>query len=107
LLGADQIIRVVGADVAGADPRLVQLLPGRNVGTTERPDLLGGVTVLETEGERVTPDPAWEGRLYRTADSVGAERAEPVRITAIPYFAWANRGTAEMTVWLPLSARRK
>jgi DUF1680 family protein len=88
------------ADVAGADPRLVQLLPGREVAAAARPDLLGGVTVLETEGERVTPDPAWEGRLYRTAESVGAERTEPLPITAIPYFAWANRDAGRMQVWL-------
>jgi len=22
-------------------------------------------------------------------------------LTAIPYFAWANRGKSEMTVWIP------
>ena len=27
----------------------------------------------------------------------------PVNITAIPYFAWANRGSGEMTVWLATS----
>jgi DUF1680 family protein len=38
-----------------------------------RPDLLGGVVTLE--------------------DDRG--------VTAIPYFAWANRGPGEMAVWLP------
>ncbi len=38
-----------------------------------RPDLLGGVTVLEGAG-----------------------------LTAIPYAVWANRGVTEMAVWLPL-----
>ncbi len=37
-----------------------------------RPDLLGGVTVLKVEGA-----------------------------TAIPYYAWNNRGLAPMTVWVP------
>jgi len=42
-----------------------------------RPDLLGGVTVLEIEG------------------------VEPVaHVTAIPYFAWDNRGLSPMAVWL-------
>ncbi len=38
-----------------------------------RPDLLGGVTVLEVDGA-----------------------------TAIPYYAWNNRGLAPMTVWVPV-----
>jgi DUF1680 family protein len=44
-----------------------------------RPDLLGGVTVLTQEGPR---------------DSGEAP------FTAIPYFAWNNRGLAPMAVWL-------
>ena len=27
-------------------------------------------------------------------------KREPVTATLIPYFAWANRGENEMTVWL-------
>jgi len=49
-----------------------------------RQDLLGGVTVLTA---RVTP-------------ARGGNRA----VTAIPYFAWANRGRGEMVVWIPASA---
>lgn len=40
----------------------------------------------------------WRGTLYRPA----AERkARPVEAQFIPYFAWDNRGTSQMTVWLP------
>lgn len=35
--------------------------------------------------------------LYR--EYAPADR-EPVTATLIPYFAWANRGENEMTVWL-------
>ena len=42
-----------------------------------RPDLLGGVTVLKIDRD---------------------DRAGP--ITAIPYYAWNNRGLAPMAVWL-------
>ncbi len=45
-----------------------------NVTAKTRPDLLGGVTVLEVDDA-----------------------------TAIPYFAWNNRGLAPMKVWLPLA----
>jgi DUF1680 family protein len=45
-----------------------------------RRDLLGGVTVLGFSG----------------VDRAG----RPRRVTAIPYFAWSNRGAGEMAVWL-------
>ena len=47
-----------------------------------RPDLLGGVVVLSG-----------------TVRSPGARR--PRSVTAIPYFAWANRGPGQMIVWIP------
>lgn len=46
-----------------------------------RNDLLGGVTVLE--GEAL------------------AEGSTPVKVTAIPYYAWQNRSKGAMTVWIP------
>ena len=46
-----------------------------------RNDLLGGVTVLE--GEAL------------------AEGGNPVKVTAIPYYAWQNRNKGAMTVWIP------
>jgi DUF1680 family protein len=47
-------------------------------------DLLGGVTTLTTTGTTVGPD--------------GAKTSKTV--TAVPYFAWANRGRGEMAVWV-------
>lgn len=49
------------------------------------PDLLGGLQVVR-------------GRAYLPDGS-------PVEITAIPYYAWSNRGPGAMAVWLP--ARRE
>jgi DUF1680 family protein len=46
-----------------------------------RPDLLGGITTLR-------------GRITNAA---GKERL----LTAVPYYAWSNRGPGEMAVWLP------
>jgi DUF1680 family protein len=46
-----------------------------------RDDLLGGVTVL-------------------TFAATGPDASE-TRVTAIPYFAWANRGVGPMRIWLP------
>ena len=48
----------------------------------EDPSLLGGVTLLVLDGLD------------------GADKAR-APVTAIPYFAWDNRGLAPMAVWLP------
>ncbi|HVM62638.1 MAG TPA: glycoside hydrolase family 127 protein [Verrucomicrobiae bacterium] len=61
------------------------------------PALLQGVAVLEGRA-LVRQDVAWNG-LYRVFHPAPA-RIVPVRF--IPYFAWANRGPSEMSVWLPI-----
>jgi hypothetical protein len=72
----------------------------RNARLTARfvPELLGGVTVLEGEARRL-PQGDWSGRLYRPLPKA---RPEKVNIRLIPYYAWANRGLSQMTVWMPL-----
>ncbi len=59
--------------------------------------LLGGVTVLDGTAEP-TAEQAWGDELYR---EVKPTAAKPVAVKLIPYFAWANRGPSEMTVWVP------
>lgn len=56
-------------------------------------DLLGGIVALTMPGMRtLVPDHGLYG------DS--APREEPVALTAIPYYAWANRGENQMCVWI-------
>lgn len=62
------------------------------------PDLLGGITVLKGTARRI-PTPSSPPALYYT---LGNPAIEPLPITLIPYYAWANRGIAKMSVWLPL-----
>jgi DUF1680 family protein len=62
-----------------------------------QPNLLGGVTIVETEA-LAAPKPESSG-LFRRVPS-GAMRPIPMKL--IPYFAWNNREKTEMTVWLPL-----
>ena len=57
-----------------------------------RPDLLNGVEVIEGRALSLAYDA--QGKVVRSA----------VRFTAIPYYAWANRGRDEMVVWIPDSA---
>jgi len=72
----------------------------RNVKLTPRfdRDLLGGVTELEGKAE-IAGDQPWADELYR---EVKAAPPRSTDINLIPYYAWANRGKSEMTVWIPL-----
>ena len=65
------------------DVNLTRLILPRAAEMTakHRSDLLGGVTVLE--GEAL------------------ADGSKPVKVTAIPYYAWQNRSKGAMTVWIP------
>jgi len=67
-----------------------------------RPDLLGGVVVLTADAKLEAAAPGWDGALYRALQSVERDRAgrSSVTLTAIPYYAWANRGAGPMAVWI-------
>jgi DUF1680 family protein len=40
----------------------------------------------------------WKHTLYKEVNT----KLKPVNIKLIPYYAWANRGKTDMTVWMPL-----
>jgi DUF1680 family protein len=68
------------------------MLPDNAVLTAEyRPDMLKGVEVIK--GKAVALNKNAQGETLKTEQA----------FTAIPYYAWANRGRGEMTVWLPTS----
>ncbi len=62
-----------------------------------RPELLKGIMTLTSTALLRSKSPG----LYFPIDGQEGESKE-VAITAIPYFAWANRGRSSMKVWLPL-----
>lgn len=65
------------------------LLPDDSDLTTEfLPDRLRGIQVIRGKA------------LGYHLDETGALRKENRQLLAIPYYAWAHRGTGEMTVWL-------
>ena len=57
---------------------------------------LGGALLLSGEAVAAEPEGAY---LYRTVTDKSA-RAKPVTLTAVPYYAWANRAASPMQVWL-------
>lgn len=76
----------------------------RPLAVKHRPDLLGGVTTVVAAGHRRRlPETGWWP--YRSAEDTEAPTTpgEPLELTAIPYYAWANRRDGSMRVWLPTS----
>jgi DUF1680 family protein len=65
-----------------------------------RSDLLKGVVILAGTA-RLTDAPVWNRSLY--AASRDLPDGKTVQFTAVPYYANANRGPVNMTVWLPES----
>ncbi len=89
------------ADNPEIDLRDLVLPAGEDFLDRFRPELLGGVSVLEGRARTDAPDKEWDGRLYRTARTIAdGENGNAVRITAVPYYAWANREPGAMQVWL-------
>ncbi|MEU1185076.1 beta-L-arabinofuranosidase domain-containing protein [Streptomyces sp. NPDC005820] len=89
-----------------ADLDGLTLDPSGPVTERERPDLLGGVVTLTAAGHRHSADPAgpdgwWP---YGPADAAPAPVGAAVELTAVPYYAWANRGAGGMRVWMPVTA---
>lgn len=64
------------------------------------PALLEGVVTIAAQGAPVDVS-AWDGALYRDVATVLDTYAAPVPLTAIPYYAWANREMGKMRVWVP------
>jgi DUF1680 family protein len=74
----------------------------RPLAVKHRPDLLGGVTTVVAAGRRRhIPDAGWWP--YTGAEENPQQDGDPVELTAIPYYAWANRQDGAMRVWLPTS----
>jgi hypothetical protein len=65
-----------------------------------QPDLLGGVTTVQFIGLQ-TDASHWRS-LYRPVETLPEPGKEKCSVTAIPYYAWANRAPGPMRVWIPV-----
>jgi DUF1680 family protein len=89
------------ADNPGLDLCDIVLPADALIRATFRPDVLGGMVVLSSQAEVIPPDESWNHRLYRIARFYnGTMHRRIVEVTAIPYYAWANREPGVMQVWL-------
>lgn len=82
-----------------ADLRDIRLDREAELRSSYRPDLLGGVQVIEAEAAVDHLHALWTEHAYLEQPPEAATVA-PVRLLAIPYFAWANRDVGAMQVWL-------
>lgn len=85
------------AEEADNGKYLNQLLIGEDATFTLEFDknILNGVYTLEINGWRINLN-SWGDELYKE----GNYDLVPTKIKLIPYYAWANRGIGEMSVWL-------
>jgi uncharacterized protein len=57
----------------------------------------GNVMALTGEAKLLQSN-SWKNTLYKEINTT----SQPIKIKLIPYYAWANRGQTDMTVWMPL-----
>jgi DUF1680 family protein len=60
-----------------------------------------GSTVMSLVGEaKLLEHENWQNVLYR---NISETKTKPVAVRLVPYYAWGNRGHANMSVWLPFA----
>lgn len=109
------IQRVIAHERVTADRGRMALQRGPIVYALEGRDHVGGEVLNLCVADDVAVDasvqPGWlddgvmlNARAVRlSARTDGTVERSEVALTAIPYFAWANRGPSEMMVWIPRS----
>ncbi|BDI31626.1 hypothetical protein CCAX7_36770 [Capsulimonas corticalis] len=84
-------------DHDGVDVRDI-VLSDDAIGIDFQKELLGGVTVLRAAGN-VLDRSAWAAGAYLDR-APGGSPGQAIAVTAVPYYAWANREAGSMTVWV-------
>lgn len=87
----------------GADLLDLQVMTSEPLTATAVP-LLGGVVSIHAPGRVVTS--GWHDSLYQPLADLPQIESRSVQLTAIPYFAWGNRGMRSMRVWVPEAVDR-
>ncbi|MDD9974966.1 MAG: glycoside hydrolase family 127 protein, partial [Candidatus Poribacteria bacterium] len=73
----------------------LSVVNNNSMATTFDSELLGGVTLIRGTGS-VLDDTEWGDNLYLDTKP----DVKQVDVTAIPYYAWCNRGAGKMAVWI-------
>ena len=90
---------IEAADHPESNVDALVLGPDSDLQASDEPDLLGGLTTIRgSAGVAVKRE---SDELYSRFDGGKPELAGSTALTAIPYFAWANRTPGAMRVWIP------
>ncbi len=87
-------------DHAGADLFEIALPRDAKIEVAHDDRLLEGAATLRATAERIT-GPGNGNVLYGPAGGDGNGVATKVAMTAVPFYAWGNRGEGAMQVWIP------
>jgi len=79
----------------GKTPIATLVLPRKAKISTAKKALFGGIVVLKSEAKAMSGR-GWEGSLYLDLPAIQVNST----ITAVPYYAWNNRGPNAMRVWI-------
>mgnify|MGYP003574995594 FL=1 len=87
----------------GANLMDVNIDPSEELMRHWQNELLGGVMTLEGTGYQTDRSHWAEHGLYRplTLENGKQHVEQKLKLTAIPYYAWGNRGLKSMRVWIP------
>ncbi len=86
-------------DVEGGQSIDNVLIPA-NIQLTPNKITIDGSPIVALDGEaQLMNEGSWKGTLYKQV----SDSSKKVKIRLIPYYAWGNRGKADMTVWMPLA----
>ncbi|SFN17496.1 hypothetical protein SAMN05428949_1773 [Chitinophaga sp. YR627] len=81
------------------DQSLANILIPSSIHFRPRPMQIANGRIIALEGvARLIPSNNWNKALYQPLNN----DSRPHTITLIPYYAWANRGQSDMSVWLPV-----
>lgn len=90
-----QVYCVEGVD-NGDNLHCISLIKGGKISYERNENLLNGVGVIEAEGVKYSDTGFSNGLYYKN----GELNFENRTVKMIPYYAWANRGSNEMRVWI-------
>ena len=90
---------IEAADHPESNVDALVLGPDSNLRAHDEPNLLGGLTTIRGSAGVAVQDQSDE--LYTRFDGGKPKLTGSTPLTAIPYFAWANRTPGAMRVWIP------
>ncbi len=91
-------------DHAGIDLNRVEILVDRPVTEEYRADLLGQSVVVAHVAAIARDDSAWNRIGWADLDEQPQRAGRDIRLLAIPYHLWANRGASAMRIFTPMQS---